>query len=256
MGRAARERHHRRRKQPTGLPHTAAKCMNRSLAALGENDNIDRGDRDEPVDLAGRRHCSGGRAAPGKQARTKRGRAAAAAIAGARRLGRPAALSTGSRSPSRRGATASGWPVGCVRTASKRGPAPAKAGVIHPNSIAVSREHRRAKPIGSTRAAETELSRSAARRAGTLRHGGDPEPGRGGRQAAEPRAREPRRRTHAHRQPDQEHARTPRRPRLQADPAHGRAAARAAAHAGKLPLLSLGMRGSTIPTRVSQSRSR
>jgi transposase len=35
-----------------------------------------------------------------------------------------------------------------------------------------------------------------------------------------------------------------------------RAAARAAAHAGKLPLLSLGMRGSTVPARVSQSRSR
>ena len=39
----------------------------------------------------------------------------------------------------------------------------------------------------------------------------------------------------------------------QADPAHGRAAARAAAHAGKLPFLSLGMRGSTVPARVSRS---
>src|SRR5215469_6872126 len=63
-------------------------------------------------------------------------------------------------------------------------------------------------------AAETELSRLAARRAGTLQHGSASEPGRGGRQTAEPRAREPRRRAHAYRQSDQEHARTPRHPRL------------------------------------------
>jgi transposase len=36
-----------------------------------------------------------------------------------------------------------------------------------------------------------------------LRHGGDPDPRRGGRQTAEPRARELGRRAHTHRQPDQ-----------------------------------------------------
>lgn len=63
-------------------------------------------------------------------------------------------------------------------------------------------------------AAETELSRQAARRAEPLQHGGGPEPGRGRGEAAELRAREPCRRTHAHRQSDQERARTPRHPRL------------------------------------------
>jgi hypothetical protein len=78
-----------------------------------------------------------------------------------------------------------------------------EAYVIHPNSIAVSRED----PPGEDRSArygtvETSLSRLAARRAGALQHGGDPEPGGGRRQAAEPRAREPRRRAHAHWQPN------------------------------------------------------
>ena len=40
---------------------------------------------------------------------------------------------------------ASGWPAGCGRTASRRAPAQAKAGVIQASSVAVSREHRRAK---------------------------------------------------------------------------------------------------------------
>src|SRR6201997_5143150 len=43
------------------------------------------------------------------------------------------------------GVIVSGWPAGCGHKASKPAPAPVQAGVIHPNSIAVSREHRRAK---------------------------------------------------------------------------------------------------------------
>jgi len=99
------------------------------------------------------------------------------------------------------------------RAHSTPGPSPAKPDP--PNGIAVRRrtspgKNRSARHV----AAETQLSRQAARRAGLLQHGGDPEPGRGGGEAAEPRAREPCRRTHAHRQPDQERARTPRHPRL------------------------------------------
>jgi transposase len=62
-----------------------------------------------------------------------------------------------------------------------------EAHVIHPTSIPVSREHRRAK-TGSAGywAAQARLSRLAARRDGSLQHGRDPEFGRGGRQTAEP----------------------------------------------------------------------
>ena len=69
-----------------------------------------------------------------------------------------------------------------------------EAYVIHPNSIAVSREHRRAKTDRLDTALLTASGNTAAWR--------DPEPGGGRRQAAEPRAREPRRRAHAHWQPN------------------------------------------------------
>src|SRR6202012_5839494 len=52
---------------------------------------------------------------------------------------------------------ASGWRDGCKNKASKREPAPAKAGVIHPKSVAGSREHRRAK----TDRLDTELLKRA-----------------------------------------------------------------------------------------------
>ena len=62
-----------------------------------------------------------------------------------------------------------------------------EAHVIHATSIAVSREHRRAKtrPFGR-RAAATSVSRLAARRARALHDGGDCQPCGGGRQTAEP----------------------------------------------------------------------
>ena len=79
------------------------------------------------------------------------------------------------------------------RAHSTPGPSPAKPDP--PNGIAVRRrtspgKNRSARHV----AAETQLSRQAARRAGLLQHGGDPEPGRGGGEAAEPRARDPCRR--------------------------------------------------------------
>jgi transposase len=101
--------------------------------------------------------------------------------------------------------------------------------VIHPNSIAVSREPR--PPPGQACRAKTDrLDPALLKRTflGWLRG----ERPRGGRQAAEPGAREPRRRAHAPRQPDEEHARTAWHPRLQTDLAHSRATARAAADVG------------------------
>jgi transposase len=67
-----------------------------------------------------------------------------------------------------------------------------EAYVVHPTSVAVSREHRRAK----TDRLDTELLkraflRLAARRAASLQHGGDSDGRGGGRAAAEPRAGEP-----------------------------------------------------------------
>ena len=82
------------------------------------------------------------------------------------------------------------------------------------------------------RAAQARLPRLAARRTGPLHHGRDPDARGGGRQAPEPRAREPGRRAHPHREPDEEHPGPPRHPRLQVDAAQGIRAARDAAHAG------------------------
>ena len=62
-----------------------------------------------------------------------------------------------------------------------------EAYVIHPNSVAVSREHRRAKTDRTRhRAAEARLPGLAARRIGSLQHGGDPHPRRRGREAPQP----------------------------------------------------------------------
>ena len=93
--------------------------------------------------------------------------------------------------------------------------------VIHPTSIAVSREHRRAK----TDRLDLELLKraflgcpstsSGARRTKALQHGADPEPGRGGCRAPQPRTADPDARGQPHGQPDQGDvgaARHPRRP--------------------------------------------
>src|SRR5271169_7016837 len=234
MGRAARTRHHRRWKQPTGYPMPRPNDLSRSLAALDEDSTliaviemsqsswlvagivpgVERhpAKKLEPSEAGLRRRLHRWREEAEKAGRT------IDRIAVAFEAGRDGF-----------------WPARWLRAHGiEAGACPGEGRGDPPE------QHRRLERTspGKNRsarhgAAETELSRLAAWRAGTLQHGGDPEPGRGGRQAAEPRAREPRRRTHAHRQPDQEHARTPRHPRLQADRAHDRAAARAAAHAGR-----------------------
>ncbi|MES0003154.1 hypothetical protein NKJ90_31095 [Mesorhizobium sp. M0051] len=76
-----------------------------------------------------------------------------------------------------------------------------EAYTIHPASVAVSREHRRAK----TDRLDTELLMRAflgwlRGRKAPLHHGGDPDHGRGGLAATEPRARAPGRRADAARQ--------------------------------------------------------
>src|SRR4051795_11669975 len=74
------------------------------------------------------------------------------------------------------------------------------------------------------RAAQAPLPRLAARRAGPLRHGRDPDPRGGGRPAPEPGARGPGRRAHPDREPDEGCPGPLGHPGLQADPAErGRA---------------------------------
>ena len=91
-----------------------------------------------------------------------------------------------------------------------------EAHVIHPTSVAVSREHRRAK----TDRLDTGLLRRAflagCARAGPLQHAAIPTLRRG-RQAPEPGAGEPDRRAHPHHQPDEGLPGAPRHPQLQAD---------------------------------------
>ena len=63
-----------------------------------------------------------------------------------------------------------------------------EAYVIHASSLAVSREHRRAKTDRlDTETPDAGVSRLAARRGAPLQHGGDPDAGAGRRQAADPR---------------------------------------------------------------------
>src|ERR1700681_1669282 len=78
-----------------------------------------------------------------------------------------------------------------------------EAHVIHPSSVAVSREHRRAKTDPRHRVAEAGVLGVAARGTGPLQHGARPDDCRRGRQAAEPGARVPGRGTHPHRQPNE-----------------------------------------------------
>src|SRR5207248_10568983 len=74
-----------------------------------------------------------------------------------------------------------------------------EAHVIHASSVAVSREPRRAKTDRlDTEFAEARLLGVAAWRTGPLQHGARADDCRRGRQAAEPRARLPGGRTHAH----------------------------------------------------------
>src|SRR3954467_14022614 len=108
-----------------------------------------------------------------------------------------------------------------------------EAYVIHPTSIPVSREHRRAKTDRlHTQLLLARLSPLAGRRARPLQHGGHPDPGRGGCQAPEPRAGDPGQRAHPAREPDQRHAGPSRHPGLPADPPHHAGAPGGGAYAG------------------------
>ena len=111
-----------------------------------------------------------------------------------------------------------------------------EAYVIHPNSVAVSREHRRAKTDRTRhRAAEARLPGLAARRIGSLQHGGDPHPRRRGREAPEPRAGKPVGRAHAHRKSGESIPSSLRRAQLQANAAQGAGTFGSASHAGRRP---------------------
>jgi hypothetical protein len=96
-----------------------------------------------------------------------------------------------------------------------------EAHVIHATSIAVSREHRRAKTdrldAGLLKRAflGCPSTSSGARRTGPLQHGCDSQSRGGGRQAAEPGTGKSGWRAYPHRQPDQERARAPWHSRLQ-----------------------------------------
>src|SRR5262249_4390914 len=59
MGRAARKSHHRRRNKAMELPHATAERLEQIPRRSRTRRNIDCGDRDEPVKLAGRRYCAG-----------------------------------------------------------------------------------------------------------------------------------------------------------------------------------------------------
>ena len=100
-----------------------------------------------------------------------------------------------------------------------------EAHVIHASSVAVSREHRRAK----TDRLDTELLKRAF--LGWLRGErdhckmvGDPDLCRGGRQATQPRAREPRWRAKSDRQPHEGGLGAARHPQLQPEAEEGRRA--------------------------------
>jgi len=93
-----------------------------------------------------------------------------------------------------------------------------EAHVIHPSSVAVSREHRRAK----TDRLDTELLKRGFlgwRRTGPLQHGARAPDCRRGRQAAEPGARLPGGGTHAACEPDKVHPGPTGHSQLQANPA-------------------------------------
>src|SRR5262249_53551867 len=107
---------------------------------------------------------------------------------------------------------------------------------IHPTSIPVSRERRRAKTdrldIG---AAQTVSARLAARREETRQHGRYPHTGRGGCQTPDPRPRATGWQRQRHREPDEGRLGASRHSRLQSEIAQSTGAACNAAHAGGMP---------------------
>ena len=95
-----------------------------------------------------------------------------------------------------------------------------EAQVIHASSVAVSREHRRAK-TSRHRAPQARLSRLVARRARSLQDGGDTDYQGRRCQAAQPRAPEPRRRANSDCQPNESSVDPAGHPRLQSQAEEG-----------------------------------
>jgi len=104
--------------------------------------------------------------------------------------------------------------------------------VIHPSSVAVSREHRRAKTDRARhRVAETGVLGVATWRTGPLQHGARTDACRRGRQAAQSRAPVPGWGTHTHCQPYQSHPGAVGHPQLQTNLAQGGGASGRPIHA-------------------------
>jgi transposase len=191
MGRAARERHHRRCKQPTGCPMPQSNDMSRSLAALGENDTLiaviemSQSSWLVAAIVPGVERHPAKKLEPSEAGRLRRlHRWREEAREAGRTIDRIAVAFEAGRD----GFWLARWlPAHGIEAGACPGEGRGDPPEQHRRLAGTSPGKNRSARHGT---AETELSRSAARRAGTLRHGGDPEPGRRGRQAAEPRARE------------------------------------------------------------------
>ncbi len=209
-----------------GAPDASAERFEQIRRQLGPRIHAHRGHRDEPVELARRRDCSRDRTPSTEEARGERGGVApaAAALAGRGGRGRPHDRARGRRLRGRPRWFLAGALVADAWHRSprdspdeRRRVARASAGEDGP---------------ARHRAAQAGLPRLAARRAGPLQHGRDPDARGRGRQAPEPGAGEPDRRAHPHHQPDEGLPGAPRHPELQADLAHGAGASGDAAYAG------------------------
>src|SRR5262245_43080525 len=78
MGRAARKAHHRRCNKAMEFPHATAERLEQIPRRPRTRRNIDCGDRDGPVKLAGRRYCAGSSTTAFEKAHDRSGCTAAA----------------------------------------------------------------------------------------------------------------------------------------------------------------------------------
>src|SRR4051812_16499497 len=120
-----------------GAPHATAERLEPVTCCSEPGRHLNRSHRDEPIELARRWHCPGDRAPPAEEARARRGGAAglARALAGqAIQAGRLITRIVVAYEAGRDGFWLARW----LRAHG------IEAHVIHPTSIAVSREHRRA----------------------------------------------------------------------------------------------------------------
>ena len=172
MGRAARQQqwHHRRCNQPMERPMPQPNDLSRSLCRSRTRCNIDRGDRDGPGELAGRRHRARNRTPTAEEARRRSGSATAASASlaeGSHPGGTHA--SSASPLPMRPVAMASGWRAGCGRTTSKPMSSIRR---VSPSRASTGGRRR----IGSILTAQARLPGLAAWRAEPLHHGCNPHP--------------------------------------------------------------------------------